>query len=246
MEQDLQLIEDYLAGKLSEEQQSAVQARLRSDAEFEETFKRERSMQAFLTKENKKSTLLPHLETLGEKHFMEEDTSEAKVVGLGRGRLWRGLAVAATVALLVLAIRFFLVQPSLYEQYAVHQKLSLVEKSDNIPTAAAAEAAFNQAKYVDAFELLGQYLEADPDNTRALLARGVSALELQHYEASANILNQIHGGSTALKYQGTWYLALLNLRQERFNTAIEYLEQIPASEGQLYERAITLIEELKN
>lgn len=246
MEQDLQLIEAYLDGDLDKMQRDAFEKRLASDADFAEIFKRERSMRAFLVKDNNKQQLMPKLENLGEKYFDEETAPEAKIVGMANKRIWRFLAIAAIVALLVIALRFFLFQPTLYEQYAAHTPISLVVKSENVAHAAAAEAAFNQGDYQQALDLLDKYLATTPNDTNALLAKGISALELQRYEESANIFNQIYtSGNTTFQHYGAWYLALLNVKQDHLQEAIPYLEQIPASVSDLYPKAQQLINKIQ-
>lgn len=246
MEQDLQLIEAYLSDELDKAQRSAFESRLVNDADFAEIFKRERSMRAFLVKDNNKDQLVPKLENFGDKYFDEKAIPEAKVLDMGNRRIWRLLAVAATVALLVLALRFFLFQPTLYEQYAAHTPISLVVKSENVAYAAEAESAFNQGNYQDALELLDQYLLTTPNDTKALLAKGISALELERYEEARNIFNQIYtSGNTTFKDYGAWYLALLNIKQSKLQEALPYLEQIPASTTDLYPKAQQLINKIQ-
>ena len=238
MEQDYKLIEDYLLGQLSPEEKATVERRLITDAAFAEAFQLQKSMLAFLVKENNKGQLIPQLEELGKKHF---EKTPAKTIGINRRRILTGLAIAASIALLIFALNQIFQQP-LYDQYAIHQPLNLIEKSESAPTAAQAQEQFNNKNYKGAYQSLTTYLEQFPDDTKALLAKGISALELNRYEEALTIFDQIHQGSTVFQSTGTWYLALTYLKQKNFEKAKEFLNQIPRSDRLLYNKA----QELRN
>ena len=240
MDQGNKLIEDYLSGKLSPEEIAAVDQRLATDAAFARAFQMQKSMNAFLVRENNKKQLIPQLEELGKKHF---EKTTAKTIGINRRRIFAGLAVAASIALLIFALNQIFQQP-LYDQYAIHQPLNLIEKSESAQVAAEAQEQFNNKNYKGAYQSLTTYLEQFPDDTKAILAKGIAALELDQYEDALAIFDQIHKGSTAFQSTGTWYLALTYVKQKNFEKAKEFLYQIPRSEHVLYDKAQELMKRI--
>lgn len=240
MEKDYKLIEDYLNGKLDQNQVALFEKRLNDDPAFAEAFQLEKSMNIFLVKENNKNQLLPQLESLGEKHFQ---TAKVKSLQSNRRWLYSGLAVAASIALLIFALNGFF-QKSLYEQYANHQALNLIEKSEASPNAAQAQNEFNANDFQSAYKSLDLYLNQHPEDTKAFLAKGITALETGQYEEALSIFNQIHSENSALKTNGTWYLALTYLKQDKLENARTYLLLIPESENFLFKQAQELMQKL--
>ncbi len=225
MEQDYKLIEDYLAGNLDKSQIAFFEKRLASDKSFAETFQLQKSMNAFLVKENKKEELLPKLEALGEKHF---DGQEATIKPIKRRRIFVGLALAASVAVLIFALNTFFQKP-LYQQFADHQALNLIEKGTTEELAQQAQNQFNAKDYTNAYQSLNEYLIKNPNDTKVLLAKGICALELNKYEEAKSIFEKIKNGNSLLKSNGTWYLALTYLKQDNIDQAKIILSEIPES-----------------
>ncbi len=250
MENFDKLFEDYLESKMDGKSREAFEARLVKDPAFAEAFQLHKSMNAFLVKENRKGALMPKLEALGKKHFEDEDAKtsnppkEAKVVGFNRRRLFTGLAIAASMVVILFALSQLFQQP-LYEQYAFHQDINLIEKSENNPKAIEAQNFFNNKDYQNAAQSLTEYLRDSPNDTKAILARGICSLELGQLDQAVEIFTPIHNGRTALKATGTWYLALTHLKMEDIELAKEYLELVPEEEGGLYKKAQELLGKLK-
>ncbi|MFT5166335.1 MAG: tetratricopeptide (TPR) repeat protein [Saprospiraceae bacterium] len=238
MEQDYKLIEDYIAGSLPESQRAEFELRLGKDAAFAEAFQLQKSMNAFLVKENKKGTLISQLEELGEKHF--NSPPQARIVPFYRRKIFAGLAIAASIAILVFAINSLFQKP-LYNQYAMHQAINLVEKGDSDQLAVTAQNQFNDKDYTNAFQSLTKYLLESPEDTKAMLAKGICALELDKTAEAISIFNQIHLGDSALKNNGTWYLALSYLKQNNLEKTKEYLKLIPKSDQFLSTKANALL-----
>lgn len=251
MENFDKLIEDYLSGALSDKERADFELRLQSDPALANAFQLQKSMNAFLVKENNKDQLIPQLEALGKKHFEESDKTstatpkEAKVIGINRRRLFTGLAIAASLAFILFAVSNFFQKP-LYEQYAYHEPINLIEKSENNPKAVEAQNFFNKKEYQKAAQSLTEYLREAPTDTKAILARGICSLELNQLDQAIEIFTPIHNGQTALKAFGTWYLALTYLKKENTGLTKEYLELIPSSEGGLYKKAQDLLGALED
>lgn len=240
------LIEQYLKEKLTVAEKQAFQARLKVDAAFKEEFTFRKSMDIFFKKETQLPVLKAQFDTFGDEFFVAEHApQQAKVIPLYQKPIWIGLAaVAASIIFIILW--WSLSQPKdLYQQYAVHQPINLVEKSDATTTAAQATTYFNAESYEQAYPYLNDYLQSHPVNNRAQLALGISALELGKYTEAISTFTTIHEGTSLLKASGTWYLALTYVKQKEFEKAKILLAQIPSNETFLYSKAQELILELR-
>lgn len=243
------LIEKYLNGELNEEEIKNFKTRLNEDAAFSEEYTLQKSMNIFLEKDRNQPSLKSKLETIGGDFFKEEKNEEKpKVIPISRNKnrnRWL-VGLIATAAIAVLLVMFNPFQPQdLYQQYASHQSISLTEKSSGSDAGTNAEQAFNQKNYALAFENLTIYLQENPDDQKAQLALGISALESGKTEEAISIFTKINVGSSALKNYGTWYLALSYLKQKDFEKTKTFLNQIPSSEKKLFEKAQSLLKDLK-
>ena len=221
-EQDDILIDQYLSGELSAEERQAFERRLGEDAELARALTLRRGMDQFLARREARPALQRQLQELGVEYFGKE---EARVAPIGRRRLW---SLAAAVAVLVVAVFVWrwVSSPSLYEEYAQHPPLALVEKSAAGPDLSATEQAFNKGDYSTALTGLEQYLDRQPQDTLALLYKGICAMELgQTVEAQA-IFSSLQNSPSWQEY-GDWYLALSHLKQQRDDEAKAALQRIP-------------------
>ena len=230
------LIEKYLLGELSEEDRLSFQQRLKEDKAFKEEYDLQKSMNIFLEKDRNKAALQSQFEKLGEAFFNEAE--ETKVIPLknNRNRFVIGIITAAAIGLL-----FFFWNPfqsgSIYDQYASHSPLALIEKSSGNESAINAEKYFNDKNYELAYTNLTTYLTTNPEDQRAKLALGISALETGKNAEAIDIFSQIKNGGSALKHYGTWYLALSYLKEKDFDKAASFLKEIPNSEKKLFDDA---------
>lgn len=245
-EDDL-LIQKYLNGALEEPEKQAFQERLKVDTAFKEVFTFRKSVDIFFKKETGLPVLEAQFETFGKEFFVEsatEQQTKAKVIPMYKKPIWIALgAVAASIALILL-LYIPSLHKDLYQQYAVHQSINLVEKSDTTTSIAQAESYFNKGNYDQAYPSLKEYLQANTENQRAQLALGISALELGKQEEAISIFTTIHEGTSLLKASGTWYLALAYVKQKEFEKAKTLLLQIPNTDALLYQNAQALIREL--
>ncbi len=249
MEQDNYiLIEKYLNGELNEEEVNDFKLRLKEDATFSEEYTLQKSMNIFLEKDRNQPSLEAKLESLGKGFFEEEkNETEDKVIPISRNKnrnRWLiGLIATAAVAALLVFFNPFQ-QDDLYNQYASHQPISLTEKSEGSDAGTNAESAFNQKNYALAYENITTYLQENPEDLKAELALGISALETGKMEEAISIFEKINAGNSALKNYGTWYLALSYLKQKDFEKAKSFLNQVPKSENTLFEKAQNLLKDL--
>ncbi len=132
----------------------------------------------------------------------------------------------------------------IYKQYAVHDDIHLVQKSNGTSSSATIEKQFNNKDYQNAYTNLSIYIKTNPTDTKAKLALGICALETNKIEEASEVFNNIMNGSSSLKHYGTWYLALSNIKiGDKKNTKL-LLEKIPKSEYQIYTKAKELLSKI--
>ena len=163
MKDDYKWIDEYLNGNLSEEERTNFQERLKNDPLFKESYEVRKSMDIFLKNRKGKASLIKDLDSLGNQYFQESenDKSKGKVTKM-IPRWARYASAAAAIMLLVIAIRNFLPQNILYNQYADIGKMNLEEKGPETFTGKA-EIAFNAQDYISAYYFLTQHLEREPE-----------------------------------------------------------------------------------
>lgn len=242
-EEEDKLLDDYLAGLLSDEERQAVETRLQTDEAFAAELALRREMQAFLRQRERRTALAADLARLGDAHF-STTRSEA---GIRRLPLWRRplMVAAASVAVLavVITVLSLLLRPNLYEQYAQHPLLSLTEMSGQGPDLSRIEQDFNSGDYQAAETGLERYLTQHPEDQMARLYLGIALLELDRYAEAADLFTAIQGSGSDLADTAVWYLALTYVKQKDRETARRYLQQIPAG-SEWYEKAQRLLARL--
>ncbi len=243
------LIKKYLEGELSEEEVMNFKTRLKEDAAFSEEYTLQKSMNIFLERYQNQPQLKYKLESIGKDFFTEgKNEKEDKVIPItrnkNRNRWLIGLIATAAIAAILVMFNPFQ-QQDLYNQYASHQPISLTEKSTGSDAGTNAEQTFNQKNYALAYENLTIYLQENPEDQKAQLALGISALESGKTEEAISIFETINAGSSALKNYGTWYLALSYLKQKDFEKAKAWSRQVPDSDKVLFEKAQNLLGDLK-
>lgn len=143
-------------------------------------------------------------------------TRPARILGLPRP-LFTGLAVAATVAVVLLAWNPFGPNRD-FRYYTDYAPLALTEKSSEATAealaAGAAETAFNAGDYSAAYAALQDYLALAPDDSRARLALGIAALETDRDAEAQEILRTLAARPTLLQETAKFYLALAYVKAD--------------------------------
>ena len=233
-EEDDILISRYLAEDLDDKNKAALEARLAAEPELAAEMKHRRREMTFLRTEATLPGLKNRMQELSSQHFKEQadaaqpgrekvpDEQGATVRRLGWKRWAPAVGIAAAVALVLLIWNpFSSGEP--YEQFAQYAPVYLTEKSsDAVASAAAAEAAFNEGHYTEAYNQLTAYLAQRPEDTEARLALGISALETGRDDEAQTIFSDIAGGTSALQKDAQFHLALayFKAKDPRAKTAL--------------------------
>ena len=231
-ERDSTLLDNYFNGLLAPEEARDVQARVASDPDFREEFSLREEMEAFPKKETERNALLDLLKEVGKDYFKDEvtKTPQIKIV---RNNVRRWIALAASVTLIAAAVWFFTksAEKPTYQQYAQHTPLSLTVMGDTEQAKTDAETAFNQKDYGKALTALDQVLTDEPDNIKAKLSRGICLLELNRTAEARAVFEPLAAGSSALKADAIWYVALSYLKENNLAACKAELSKIAAGEA---------------
>ncbi len=219
---DYKLIDQYLRGELDEAGQQEVKSRMDSDEAFAEELRFQQEVKSFAGHRTRRQALQEQLTQLNQK-----TEKEAKVIPMRR-RVFYIAGAAAAIALVIYLALPFLMPGTLYDQFNDHQQLALQERGDNTTLAQEAENAFNNGNYELAYAKLSELTQATPDDTRAQLALGITALETDKLVEAKTIFNTLSNGDSAVKDNATWYLALTYVKAEDYANARQTLERIPA------------------
>lgn len=247
MEEQYQIFEKYISGGMEQEELASFEARLKNEPELAEELELFRnvseSMSAKFRHEENTVALKKTLHVAGEKHFqMTEEKPEAKVVSMGRRRLLTRLA--ATAAILLLLFVWSPWKKSLYEQYSTHAPLALAERSGSGSfDFSNAENAFNSGNYQVALDELKNYFKQNPNDLEVEFHLGICLLELNQFDDADVIFGKLNAGNSIFKTEGTWYLALSNLKQNKNEEARKYLTQIP-EDSDRYQQAQELLSKI--
>jgi len=241
-------IERYLSGEMSDQELAAFSQKLAADEEL--------ATEVAVIKMAK--------ESIGRQTATEAEVAELREV-MGKAaatlpkrkpiikQLWfRAAGIGSAAAVAVLLWMNWPPSGSLYQQYAEHPSLALVQRSDNgQDSVIALEAAFNEEDYLKAGQLIEDYATANGWNSELRLFAGICQLEQQNYSDAEEQFNLLYQGESANKWVGAWYLALTYLRNAEagkkgaYQQSEQVLREIPAGTD-YQERAGELLEKLRN
>ena len=237
-------IDRFLRGDLPAEEKKALETELSQNADLASELALQKDMEVFLRKQTQRAALRDQLQAVGGEFFQPTEKAEpGRIVSLPRRQTLRWvIGIAATVTLLLVAR--FLLQPNLYDQFAQHPPLAMIEKSneaqDNL---AAMEAAFNQQDYARALPLLQAYQRQKPEDLQVELYLGICWLETQQYAKANAVFQKISETESSFKDYGQWYLALSYLKQGNKTACRKTLQEVPA-ESEFAAKAQKLLKRL--
>lgn len=232
VENDIQLIERYLDGDLSPEELQAFEERRAADPEFAQLVQAGDLVVAGIRQAGEEETL-GLLQNIHEEEMGKKEKPQARLFTLRRT-----LAVAATLALLIVA-GWFLLRPtapssdqlfaSYYQPPAFEQTRSGAatdpEGADQLWTDAG--QAFQTGDYETALNALNQYLSLIPENATALRYKAICQIELQEYDAALSTLGAIKDHPDWME-EARWLSALIHLRQNDKQAALAQLDDLLA------------------
>ncbi len=150
--------------------------------------------------------------------------------------LWRGLAIAATIAILIMAGRFLFVSPDLAQQAHDFLQESMISHpgvtkglgEEQVVQRSEAIASYAKGNFQLA---ANQFARLDSKSTEDLFFQAVANLYAENYQIAINQFNDIRKDNTTLfREEINWYRALALLVEGREEEATIVLESIKATE----------------
>lgn len=230
--------ESYLANEMPTDEKILFEEKLHNDAKFKQQFNLYKGTTQLLSHKFSAETInfKKNLEAISKGHFTETIKNKSKVIAF---KPWF-YAVAACLVI-GLGIFTFTKNDPKYSEYNQYETAQFVERGDNDTNLKEAQDFFNEKQYQNAitsFEKL-QHI----NNPELLYFYSISLIETNNYTKAETILSSLKNGTSVYKDKATWYLALSNLKQKKFDECKAYLKQIPV-DAEDYTKAQKLLKDL--
>lgn len=152
-------------------------------------------------------------------------------------------SVAASVTILLSV--WFVMQNSkpVFEDYNQYENAYFVERGDESADLKAAQDAFNTKNYKEAvvdFELV----RYEKPSVEIDLYYGIALMEVNRVDEAKAVFETIRKGASIYKNKASWNLALLELKQKKYEACKEVLLTIPA-DYENYDQVKELLRKLK-
>lgn len=244
-----ELIDDYLRGKLDDEQIQEIECLAETDDEFraELDFCRQ-TKYAFAVQEHER--LKRRLQSFS------DQAQKPLYAKSSRAIFGKPFWLVASAVLLICSIGFYVwsvrqsaTDPTdLYMAYfEPYPNLVLPVTRDEVQLdeRALAYSYYEQADYAKAYELFGSLSEdVHADDPEILFYKGISALQLDLNGEAIRLLNTYQSDGTAkLGRQAKWYEALAHLKQGDKKEARKLLQYLAGHQGYKQQEATSLLKE---
>jgi tetratricopeptide (TPR) repeat protein len=241
MNEELYIVfENYLTNQLSEKDKIDFENQLQNDASIREKFRIYQNWTNYLENKFDSKTIdfKKNLETISKSNFTENKKSETKVISFKPYYF----AIAASIVLVIGT--WFMMQNSMpnYNDYNQHEEAYFTERGDVIESLKLAQDAFNIKNYPEAITNFEIVLKSHK-RPEIEFYYAISLLEVDKFTESEAIFSNLKSGTSIYKDKSTWYLALSNLKQKKYEETKEFLKQIP-EDAEDYAKAEKLLDEL--
>ncbi|WP_282044193.1 tetratricopeptide repeat protein [Winogradskyella flava] len=260
MEDDI-LIDNYLKGLLSKDEEQSFLKRLKSDTDFNEKFQLEKQLfdaldeESWSFAERNTNEANEYLEILNSKDIKNlkktlAETStgfNSKKTNTGNKRFFYYLAAASIIVLLGFQMFFnqSISNQDLYEEYVGLNDLpSFVSRSDGSNKLANAQELFEKGQYADALDIFNVFESQTENRSNLLIYKGLSYVELEDYENAEQAFNDLVTSDLLDAEKGYWYKALLYLKQDKVLETEGILETIVSENFFNSKKARDLLKEL--
>ena len=230
------LLDNFFGPGISEAEEKEMREQMTHDPSLQEAFDLRQQMEQFLEEAPQREQTHQIIDQLGEEFFQKKEAKRTRL-----RPLWGILAVAAAIALFILVWQPWQTD-SLYQQFAEHQPINLVERGDQANDLQTLQDAFNKKDYPAAYQLAEQLYERQPD-IQLQLIRGIAALETGNLQAATSDFESIASGTSAYQEQAIWYRGLTAVKAEQWAQARQWLIQIP-DDSDFYQKANQLLNKL--
>lgn len=244
-EQIFEKIEGYIQGTLPPEEQKQFEAEMEKDAALSD----EVAFQRKLIKSIETESVRQLLDQLHTENFEEEETP---VVTMRQRQSYTWMAVAASVALLMVAgwWVFFGQQPSTSSLYAAYFSpatgLSTTLGYTNNAQFSEGMISYKLEEYAEAKNWWQPLLEADPANDTLNFYMGVASLANEQTDEAMQYLTKVEENQQSIYYgEARWYLALAYLQHDDKEKAKALLQELSAQDSDYQAQSLEILEKLE-
>ncbi|WP_299277493.1 tetratricopeptide repeat protein [uncultured Psychroserpens sp.] len=264
-EEDHILIEKYLKGLLSKDEESAFLKQLQSDDALKEGFEFEQQIFETLGKghwsfvDNMSQEVQEHRQLLdGQdmqalKHTIDKvSANQEKTSNTFNKTTFYYLAAASIVVLLAFQLFFNqnIANQDLYNDYINYGDLpSFATRSSGNEVEQkliTAQQLFEKGNYEESLTIFEPLLESEKNNITLYLYIGIAQTELKLFDEAATTFDTLITNNAIDGNAGHWYKALLLLKQDRVDEAKFILSMIVSKSLDNHEKAEALLSELNN
>jgi hypothetical protein len=248
--EDLDIIDEYLAGTLSQENAKAFKERLQTDAKFKDEFDQIKLIIAGIKYAGKIKTLNKIKQI--ENTLPEINIGHKQQVSL---KLNRWYLVAAAILFMILSMWFLIPRKAqkyttiaLYESYFEpypnvaypvtryeEQNLTLIQK---------AFVEYDKKNYSEAIRLF----KCSPDyakNQTTVFYLAVASLANNDSKQATQLLLSLLQQNPVLNDKVQWYLGMCYLKENNIDSAITFFKDLSETENAYTQRAILILKKLK-
>ncbi|MEM9829023.1 MAG: tetratricopeptide repeat protein [Bacteroidota bacterium] len=238
-------MEDYIHGNLSVTEREQFEADMATDEQLREEVELHRQLIFSVETES----LRQLLDQIHEKNF----ESEAQVVSMPRRRSFFPMAIAASVALLILAGWWiFNLQTSSPESvYAAY-----FTPAEGLPTTlgystntdfAEGMVSYKLEEYTEALEYWQPLLEVDPTNDTLNYYVGVTFLANEQPDSAIDYLTTVVSGEqSSFRTPAQWYLALAYLKTDEQEQAKPLLEDLANRDNSYQSQSSEILQKMED
>lgn len=223
MEDNIQLMENYLQGNLNKEGLEKFDKKLKEESSFESDFRNLKAIQVGV-KASAQLTILDQLERL-ESSIAEKEISKTNYT-------MKKLVTVAASLILIATVSYFTAfntnnvtsGPDIYNEfYSTYRNMeSTTERGDAsalVSLKDKAYFAYDSKDFVQSAALFSEVLKTEKTAANYFYA-GISSLEIGDHPSATKNLNTVTNNYEDLAEQSQWYLAL-NLLKENSETSNE-------------------------
>lgn len=237
MNEDLYIaFESYLNNEMPTEERLEFEKKLQADADMLQQFEAYKETTQFLSVkfDSKTEDFKQNLKAISKENFAQAK-SKPKVIAF---KPWH-YAVAAS---LVIGLGLWFMMPGnpQYSDYNQHENAYFIERNGYMDYTNL-QTAFNNKDYKKAVIEFEKIRDLSSPEMQYFYA--IALIETDNYAKAESLLNDIKSGTSAYKDKATWYLALSNLKQKKYDECKAYLMQIP-EDAEDYEKAQKLLKDL--
>ena len=236
-------IERYLQGMLTPAERERFETEMKEDAALREEVALHKQLMSSIETESVRQLL----EQIHEGNFERE----TPVVSIRHRRSYTFIAVAASLALLILSgwwyINSQVSQPaSLYAAYfSPAAGLPTTLSYTNDARFSEGMISYKLGAYAEAREWWQPLLQADPANDTLNFYMGVAALADEQTDGAINYLSKVVEENNSIYYaDARWYLALAYLLDENKEKVKTILQDLSEEDGTYREQSIEIIKKI--